>query len=98
MSNLEYRIEKKRQIIKLLNSIEGASEELFGLTVFSLNRWLVANRSIVDGDVLKSILVIQNNLQCLAVKSQDVVDNITNEEMTEIEQAIFTIKSLLNES
>ncbi len=73
MSEFNSRMAAQRRIIHLINSKSKGNEELFGLSMKAIDRWIIANRINADSRLVFLIKGAASRIACLATKSQEQV-------------------------
>lgn len=73
MSEFNSRMAAQRRIVHLINSKSKGKEELFGLSIQAIDRWIIANRINADSRLVYLIKGAASLIACLATKSQEQV-------------------------
>lgn len=98
MDVLTQRLMLQRETLTLINEAFRGEEQLCGLSVNALDRWLRANRLSPDSPVAKLLTKIADQLGCLTVRSQETVDDTIGLPVADVKNSLEELMLVIDSS
>jgi hypothetical protein len=100
MNEFNNRIAAQREILEVVNRDRSRKEELFGLSLKAIERWISVNRIDPDAELVVQLKTASGKLFFLANKSQEQVTEeyrIISQDVAAIRESIETMLKLDSE-